>query len=79
MASWEGVVRTNVLGPVVATKAFLPLLEAAGQAGGAAIVNLGSIDGAQGNPKVPSYSASKGAIPADPRARRRAGRRSASG
>jgi NAD(P)-dependent dehydrogenase (short-subunit alcohol dehydrogenase family) len=64
MAAWEGVVRTNVLGPVVATKAFLPLLEAAGAAGGAAIVHLGSIDGFQGNPKVPSYSASKGAIPA---------------
>ena len=60
MASWERVVRTNVLGPVVATKAFLPLLEAAG---GAAVVNLGSIDGALGNPNVPSYSASKGAVP----------------
>lgn len=64
MEAWEGVVRTNVLGPVVATKAFLPLLEAAGAGDGAAIVHLGSIDGFQGNPKVPSYSASKGAIPA---------------
>jgi NAD(P)-dependent dehydrogenase (short-subunit alcohol dehydrogenase family) len=64
MEAWERVVRTNVLGPVAATKAFLPLLEAAGGAGGAAIVHLGSIDGFQGNPKVPSYSASKGAIPA---------------
>jgi NAD(P)-dependent dehydrogenase (short-subunit alcohol dehydrogenase family) len=64
MASWEEVVRTNVLGPVVATKAFLPLLEAAGADGGAAVVNLGSVDGFQGNPKVPSYSASKGAVPA---------------
>jgi NAD(P)-dependent dehydrogenase (short-subunit alcohol dehydrogenase family) len=61
MESWEHVVRTNVLGPVVATRAFLPLLE---RAGGAAIVHLGSIDGFQGNPKVPSYSASKGAVPA---------------
>jgi NAD(P)-dependent dehydrogenase (short-subunit alcohol dehydrogenase family) len=61
MASWEHVVRVNVLGPVVATKAFLPLLEAAGGSG-AAVVNLGSIDGTQGNPRVPSYSASKGAI-----------------
>lgn len=64
MSSWERVVRTNVLGPVAATKAFLPLLERAGRDGGAAIVHLGSIDGFQGNPKVPSYSASKGAIPA---------------
>lgn len=64
MASWDHVVRTNILGPVATTKAFLPLLEAAGVDGGAAVVNLGSIDGFQGNPKVPSYSASKGAIPA---------------
>jgi NAD(P)-dependent dehydrogenase (short-subunit alcohol dehydrogenase family) len=61
MADWEAVVRTNVLGPVVALKAFLPLLE---RAGDAAVVNLGSIDGFQGNPRVPSYSASKGAVPA---------------
>lgn len=59
MASWEAVVRTNVLGPVVATKAFLPLLR---RGGAAAVVNLGSVDGFQGNPLVPSYSASKGAI-----------------
>jgi NAD(P)-dependent dehydrogenase (short-subunit alcohol dehydrogenase family) len=62
MVAWEQVVRTNVLGPVVATKAFLPLLEVAGAAGGGAVVNLGSIDGTQGNPQVPSYSASKGAV-----------------
>ena len=42
MADWEAVVRTNVLGPVVALKAFLSLLE---RAGDAAVVNLGSIDG----------------------------------
>ena len=59
--SWEHVVRTNVLGPVAASKAFLPLLEAA--RGGASIVHLGSVDGFQGNPHVASYSASKGAIP----------------
>lgn len=59
MLDWERVVRTNVLGPVAATKAFLPLLEAGADA---SVVNLGSIDGLQGNPRVPSYSASKGAI-----------------
>ena len=59
MASWEAVVRRNVLGPVASTKAFLPLLRAAGDA---AIVNIGSVDGFQGNPQVPSYSASKGAV-----------------
>jgi NAD(P)-dependent dehydrogenase (short-subunit alcohol dehydrogenase family) len=61
MARWAEVVRTNLLGPVAATKAFLPLLE---RAEDAAVVHLGSIDGFQGNPRVPSYSASKGALPA---------------
>ena len=64
MATWETVVRTNVLGPVAATKAFLPLLDKAGAVRGAAVVHLGSIDGFLGNPKVPLYSTSKGAIPA---------------
>jgi NAD(P)-dependent dehydrogenase (short-subunit alcohol dehydrogenase family) len=65
MAGWETVVRRNVLGPVAATRAFLPLLKQGGGApGGAAIVHLGSVDGFQGNPMVPSYSVSKGAIPA---------------
>ena len=59
MASWERVVRSNVLGPVVSTKAFLPLLK---QSGAASIVHVGSIDGTQGNPALPSYSASKGAL-----------------
>jgi NAD(P)-dependent dehydrogenase (short-subunit alcohol dehydrogenase family) len=57
--AWERVVRTNVIGPVAASKAFLPLLQAAGEA---SIVHLGSVDGFQGNPHVPSYSASKGAV-----------------
>ena len=58
-AEWTRVMRTNVLGPVVCTKAFLPLLRLAV---GAAVVHLGSVDGAQGNPLVPAYSASKGAL-----------------
>jgi len=56
---WVQVVRTNLLGPVVCSKAFLPLLRASRRA---AIVHLGSIDGTLGNPKVPSYSASKGGL-----------------
>jgi NAD(P)-dependent dehydrogenase (short-subunit alcohol dehydrogenase family) len=59
---WERVVRTNLLGPVAASKAFLALLEAGGAAGGSSIVHLGSVDGFQGNPHVPSYSASKGSV-----------------
>jgi NAD(P)-dependent dehydrogenase (short-subunit alcohol dehydrogenase family) len=62
--TWERVLRTNVIGPVAASKAFLPLLAAGGAAGGSSIVHLGSVDGVHGNPHVPSYSASKGAIAA---------------
>jgi NAD(P)-dependent dehydrogenase (short-subunit alcohol dehydrogenase family) len=58
LATWEAVIRTNLLGPVACSKAFLPLLR---QSGGAAI-GIGSIDGLLGNPRVPSYSASKGAL-----------------
>ncbi|MGI4813598.1 MAG: SDR family NAD(P)-dependent oxidoreductase [Janthinobacterium lividum] len=57
--SWQRVVNFDLLGPVYAVKAFLPLLK---QAGGAAIVNLTSIDGTQGNPQIPSYSAAKGGL-----------------
>lgn len=56
---WYEVLRSNVIGPVTCAKAFLPALRAS-RAG--AIVHLGSIDGTQGNPHVPSYSVSKGAI-----------------
>ncbi len=57
--SWQRIVSFDLLGPVYAAKAFLPLLKAAGQS---AIVHLGSIDGLLGNPNYPSYSAAKGAI-----------------
>jgi NAD(P)-dependent dehydrogenase (short-subunit alcohol dehydrogenase family) len=61
MDAWRSVLGANVLGPVAATKAFLPLLRAAGSA---SVVHIGSVDGALGNPLVPSYSASKGALTA---------------
>jgi NAD(P)-dependent dehydrogenase (short-subunit alcohol dehydrogenase family) len=57
--SWQRVVSFDLLGPVFAAKAFLPLLKAAGSS---AIVHLGSIDGILGNPNYPSYSAAKGGI-----------------
>ncbi|MDR7092814.1 SDR family NAD(P)-dependent oxidoreductase [Hydrogenophaga laconesensis] len=58
-ASWERVVRFDLLGPVFATKAFLPLLKGAQ---GAAVVHIGSIDGTLGNPQMPSYSAARGGL-----------------
>lgn len=59
VARWAEVLRVNVVGPVVCTKAFLPLLRRS-EAG--AVVHVGSVDGLLGNPRVPSYSASKGAL-----------------
>ena len=53
------VVQYDLVGPVAATKAFLPLLKASGRA---AIVHLSSIDGINGSPRVPSYSAAKGGL-----------------
>jgi NAD(P)-dependent dehydrogenase (short-subunit alcohol dehydrogenase family) len=51
------VVQFNLVGPVASTKAFLPLLKRSAHA---SVVHLGSFDGLFGNPRVPSYSASKG-------------------
>lgn len=59
IASWERVLRTNLIGPLVSTKAFLPALK---RAGTASVVHLGSVDGMQGNPAVASYSVSKGGL-----------------
>ena len=59
LADWETVVRINLLGPVVYTKALLPLLR---RSDAGAIVYLGSIDGILGNPSVPAYSISKAGL-----------------
>jgi NAD(P)-dependent dehydrogenase (short-subunit alcohol dehydrogenase family) len=59
VASWMEACRTNLVGPVACSKAFLPLLR---QSGRGAIIHIGSIDGFLGNPRVPSYSASKGGL-----------------
>ena len=59
LADWETVIRVNLLGPVVYTKALLPLLR---RSDSGAIVYLGSIDGLLGNPAFPAYSASKGGL-----------------
>ena len=56
---WTDSFATNVFGPLVSTRAFLPLLVAANTA---SVVHLGSVDGYQGNPVVPAYSAAKGAL-----------------
>jgi NAD(P)-dependent dehydrogenase (short-subunit alcohol dehydrogenase family) len=53
------VVQEDLLGPLFATKAFLPSLK---RAGGASVVHLGSIDGIHGNPQIPFYSMAKGGL-----------------
>ena len=58
-AAWERVIDFDLLGPIRATRAFLPLLE---KAGDAAVIHLGSIDGIQGNPQIPAYSVAKGGL-----------------
>ncbi len=57
--AWARVIAFDLLGPVYATKAFLPFLKKSGQA---AIVNMGSIDGINGNPQIPAYSTAKGGL-----------------
>lgn len=57
--AWQRAVRTNLLGPIVCTRAFLPLMKDTAEA---AIVHVGSIDGTFGNPWVPSYSVSKAGL-----------------
>ncbi|QTO23335.1 SDR family NAD(P)-dependent oxidoreductase [Burkholderia seminalis] len=57
--AWRRSVDVNLLGPVFATKAFLPLLK---QASEAAVVYISSFDGIFGNPKLPIISTAKGGI-----------------
>lgn len=53
------VVQHDLVGPVMATKAFLPQLK---RSNSGSIIHIGSIDGLNGNPLAPSYSAAKGGI-----------------
>jgi NAD(P)-dependent dehydrogenase (short-subunit alcohol dehydrogenase family) len=59
LAYFAKIVEFSLLGPAAATRAFLPLLKAAG---GASVVHLGSIDGLFGNPLSVAYSAAKGGL-----------------
>jgi len=63
-AAWDKVVDLNLKAPFFLTRAFLPLLEAAGtQDDPARVINVGSIDGLH-VPSMPtySYSASKAGL-----------------
>lgn len=57
--AWLRGIHMNLLGPIFASRAFLGALKAAREA---AIVHIGSIDGMQGNPRLPMYSVAKGGL-----------------
>jgi NAD(P)-dependent dehydrogenase (short-subunit alcohol dehydrogenase family) len=59
LEAWERSLRVNIMGPLIATRAFLPALK---RAEASAVVHMGSVDGALGNPRVAAYSAAKGAL-----------------
>jgi 3alpha(or 20beta)-hydroxysteroid dehydrogenase len=60
--AFERIMRVNVRGPFLGTRAFLPLLRASDSAGGASIVNIGSIDSVMGVSLTSAYTASKFAV-----------------
>lgn len=64
LEDWRKMHAINVEGVFLGIRACTPLLREGGRrlAGGAAIVNLSSIAGLIGSPRMPAYSASKGAV-----------------
>lgn len=56
---WNRMLAVNLTAPTFLARALLPLLRAAG---GASIVNIGSIEGLAANPEHAAYCASKGGI-----------------
>ena len=64
VAGWDKVVDLNLRAPFLLTRAFLPLLEAAGTADDPArVINIGSIDGLRVPPlQTYAYSASKAGL-----------------
>ena len=64
LEDWRKLHAVNVEGVFLGTRICLPLLKEGGKRwpGGAAIVNLSSIAGLVGSPRMPAYSATKGAV-----------------
>jgi 3alpha(or 20beta)-hydroxysteroid dehydrogenase len=59
VAEFERILRVNVVGPFLGTRACLPLLRESGRG---SIVNLGSIDSVEGTALTSAYTASKFAL-----------------
>jgi 3-oxoacyl-[acyl-carrier protein] reductase len=56
---WDFVLNTNLKGPFVVAQLFLPLLK---EAGGGAIIHIGSVSGQYGGPRTAHYAASKAGL-----------------
>jgi 3-oxoacyl-[acyl-carrier protein] reductase len=56
---WDFVIDTNLKGPFLVAQTFLPLLK---DAGGGAIVHIGSVSGQYGGPRTAHYAASKAGL-----------------
>jgi 3-oxoacyl-[acyl-carrier protein] reductase len=56
---WDSILDTNLKGPFVCAQTFLPLLK---EAGGGAIVHIGSVSGQYGGPRTAHYAASKAGL-----------------
>jgi len=59
IADWNRMLAVNLTAPAFLSRALLPLLRAAG---GASIINIGSIEGLAANPEHAAYCASKGGV-----------------
>jgi 3-oxoacyl-[acyl-carrier protein] reductase len=58
-ADWDLIVDTNLKGPFIVAQTFLFLLK---EAGGGAIVHIGSVSGQYGGPRTAHYAASKAGL-----------------
>jgi 3-oxoacyl-[acyl-carrier protein] reductase len=56
---WDDVIAANLKGPFLCAQAFLPHLR---EAGGGAIVHVGSVSGQYGGPRTAHYAASKAGL-----------------
>jgi 3-oxoacyl-[acyl-carrier protein] reductase len=58
-ADWDNILATNLKGPFLCARIFLPLLK---EAGGGSIVHIGSVSGQYGGPRTAHYAASKAGL-----------------
>jgi len=58
-ADWDNILATNLRGPFVCSQMFLPVLA---EAGGGAIIHIGSVSGQYGGPRTAHYAASKAGL-----------------